>query len=240
VLDPTALVLAAFAVGLGALVQGSVGFGFSLVAAPLLTLIDPHLVPGAATVASAGLNLVTLYRTHRGPADWHGVRWACAGLVPGTLAAGVMLAAMSAQLVAVSVGVLVLVAVLLSLAGLNVSRRAPSMLAVGVLSGFMGTTATVGGPPIALAYQHESGPVIRATLNRFFLVSTVLTVAVLIPAGRLGLEHLWAGLVMLPGVVVGYSIAQRLHGRIDAGWARPAVLTVAAVSSIAVLLRELV
>ena len=238
-LDPNALVLAAIAVGLGALVQGSVGFGFALVAAPLLTLIDPHFVPGAATVASAGLNLMTLYRTRSGPADWHGVRWACAGLVPGTLAAGAMLAAMSAHLVAVSVGALVLVAVLLSLAGLNVSRNALSMLAVGGLSGFMGTTATVGGPPIALAYQHESGPLIRATLNRFFLVSTVLTVAVLIPAGRLGLEHLWAGLAMLPGVLVGYVAAQSLHGRIDAGWARPAVLTIAAVSSIAVLVREL-
>ncbi|CAN5874316.1 sulfite exporter TauE/SafE family protein [soil metagenome] len=238
-LDPLALVLAALATALGALVQGSVGFGFALVAAPLLTLINPRLVPGAATVASAGLNLMTLYRTRRGPTDWSGLRSAGAGLVPGTLAAGAMLAAMSAHLVAVSVGVLVLIAVLVSLAGLSVHRTPGSMFAIGVVSGFMGTAATVGGPAMALAYQRDSGPVIRATLGRFFMLSTVLTFIVLIPAGRLALEHVWAGLAMIPGVAAGFVLSRRTHARLDAGRARPAVLAVAAASSVAVLLREL-
>jgi uncharacterized membrane protein YfcA len=217
-----------------------VGFGFSLVAAPLLTLIYPGLVPGPATVASAALNLMTLYRTRGGPADWRGVRWAGLGLIPGTLAAGVLLAAMPARLLAVTVGVLVLLAVVVSLTGVKVRRNLPSLLAIGTLSGFMGTVATVGGPAMALAYQHDSGPVIRATLNRFFLAGTIIAMAVLIPAGHLDRDHVLAGLVMVPGVAVGYLAAQRLHERIDAGWARPAVLTVAAVSSIAVLFRELV
>lgn len=238
-LEPPSLFLAALAVGLGALVQGSVGFGFSLMAAPLLTLIHPELVPGAATVCSGGLNLLTVYRTRGDTADWRGVRWAGAGLLPGTLAAGVMLALMSSHTVAVTVGVMVLVAVLLSLAGLNINRTAVSMLGVGVLSGFMGTASTVGGPPMALAYQNEPGPIIRATLNRFFLVSTVLAGAVLIPAGRLGWEELLTGLALLPGVAIGFVVSRRLHGALDRGWARPAVLTLSAVSATAVLLREL-
>ncbi|HEX2149115.1 MAG TPA: sulfite exporter TauE/SafE family protein [Actinomycetota bacterium] len=239
-LEPFSIVLSALAAAAGSLVQGSVGFGFSLISAPLMALIDPRLVPGPATVASAALNLMTLYRTRGGPADWRGVRWAGAGLVPGTVAAGVMLAAMSAHFVAVTVGVLVLIAVLLSAAGITIRRSAGSMLTIGMVSGFMGTVATVGGPAMALAYQHDSGPVIRATLNRFFLAGTVITVAVLIPAGKLGPEHLLAGLAMVPGVAVGFLAAQRLHDRVDAGWARPAVLGMSAVSSIAVLVRELV
>lgn len=239
-LEPLSLVLAALAAAAGSLVQGSVGFGFSLIAAPLLTLINPGLVPGPATVASAALNVLTLYRTRGGPADWRGVRWAGVGLIPGTLAAGLMLAAMSAHLVAVTVGVLVLLAVAVSLAGFRVRRNAPSLLAIGTVSGFMGTVATVGGPAMALAYQHDSGPVIRATLNRFFLLGTVIAIAVLVPAGHLDRTHLLAGLAMVPGVVVGFLFAQRLHERIDAGWARPAVLVVSAVSSVAVLVRELV
>ncbi len=238
-LDPLTLFLAALAGAAGSVVQGSVGFGFSLIAAPLLALIHPGLVPGAATISSTALNLMTLYRTRGGPTDWRGVRWAGAGLVPGTVAAGALLAVMSAHDVAVTVGVLVLVAVLLSLAGLNVRKTAPSLLAVGVVSGFMGTAATVGGPPMAMAYQRDPGPVIRATLNRFFLAGTVLTVAVLIPAGRLGVDHLWAGLATVPGVAVGFGLSGRLHRHIDRGRARPAVLAVAALSSMAVLIREL-
>lgn len=239
-LDPLSLVLAALAAAAGSLVQGSVGFGFSLVAAPLLTLVYPGLVPGPATVASAALNLLTLYRTRGGPADWRGVRWAGVGLISGTLAAGVMLAQLSDHLLAVTVGVLVLVAVGVSLAGVRVRRNVPSLLTIGTVSGFMGTVATVGGPAMALAYQHDPGPVIRATLNRFFLVGTVIAIAVLIPAGHLDREHLLAGLAMVPGVAVGYLFSQRLHRRVDAGWARPAVLAVAAISSAAVLVRELV
>ncbi|MEX0791285.1 MAG: sulfite exporter TauE/SafE family protein [Actinomycetota bacterium] len=238
-LDPLSLVLAALAVAAGSVVQGSVGFGFSLIAAPLLALINPGLVPGPATVASAALNLLTLYRTRGGPADWRGVRWASVGLVPGTVAAGFMLAAMSASLVATTVGILVLIGVLVSLTGLTVRRNAPAMLTIGVVSGFMGTAATVGGPPMALAYQQDSGPVIRATLTRFFLFGTVAAAAVLIPAGQLGTRHLLAGLAMVPGVAAGFVVSGRLHHRIDRGWARPAVLTVAALSSIAVLIREL-
>jgi uncharacterized membrane protein YfcA len=159
--------------------------------------------------------------------------------VPGTLAAGVMLAVMSSHTVAITVGVLVLVAVMLSLAGLNIERTPLSMLGVGVVSGFMGTASTVGGPPMALAYQNEAGPMIRATLNRFFLVSTVLAVAVLLPAGRLGWAELWTGLALIPGVAIGFVASRRLHGVLDRGWARPAVLMLSAASATAVLVREL-
>jgi uncharacterized protein len=238
-LEPRALILAALAAGLGAVVQGSAGFGFSLVAAPLLTLVHPELVPGAATVCSAGLNLLTVYRTRNDPADWRGVRWAGAGMVPGTLAAGVMLALMSPHAVALTVGLMVLAAVLLSLAGLHIERTPLSMLGVGVVSGFMGTASTVGGPPMALVYQKESGPLIRATLNRYFLLGTVLAVAALVPAGLLGWAELRTGLVLIPGVAAGFLVSRRLHGVIDRGWARPAVLVISAASAAAVLVKEL-
>ena len=237
--EPGLILAAACAAGAGALVQGSVGFGFALVAAPILTLIDPSLVPGSATVASAGLGVLSVYRTRGGPTDWRGVRWAATGLVPGTAAAGAMLAAMNAHLVTLTVGILVLGAVLLSLAGLHIRRTPVAMVAVGVVSGFMGTAATVGGPPIALAYQTEAGSVIRATLARYFLFASVLASAALIAAGKLGLQELVSGLALLPGVALGFLLSRRLHRVLDGGWARPAVLAVAAGSAAAVLLREL-
>jgi uncharacterized membrane protein YfcA len=237
--EPGSLILAAIAAGLGAMVQGSVGFGYALVAAPLLTLIDPQLVPGAATIGSAGFALLSVRRTRGGPTDWDGVRWAGAGLVLGTLPAGLLLAMVSEHTVAVIIGILVLVAVLVSLTGLDIRRTPLRMLGLGVVSGFMGTAATVGGPPIALAYQHEPGVVIRATLTRIFVVGTVLTIAALVPAGRLGLDEAWAGLALLPGVAVGFGLSRRLHDVLDAGWARPAVLVLSAVSATVVLVREL-
>lgn len=237
--DSYLLVAGACAAALGALVQGSVGFGFALVAAPILTLLDTDFVPGPAIVASIGLNLINVYRTRGGPTDWRGAGWAGAGLVPGTAAAGVTLAALSQHLVAVTVGILILFAVGLALTGVEIRRNPASMVAVGVLSGFMGTAATVGGPPIALAYQREPGATIRATLSRFFLAGSLLAVVVLVPAGVLGGTELVAGLAFLPGTAAGTVLSGRLHRRLDAGWTRLAVLTVSATSAVAVLLREL-
>ncbi len=55
----TELALAIAVVALGAAVQGSVGFGANLVAAPLLTLIDPSLVPVPIVVAALASRLLT-------------------------------------------------------------------------------------------------------------------------------------------------------------------------------------
>ncbi|HEX2053152.1 MAG TPA: TSUP family transporter, partial [Actinomycetota bacterium] len=157
----------------------------------------------------------------------------------GSAGAGAMLAVMSERLVALSVGTLVLVAVGVSLLGFCFRRTPLAMLFVGAVAGFMGTAAAVSGPPIALAYQEDPGPVIRATLSRFFLAGTCIAIAALVPAGRLGLYELGAGLALLPGVAVGVLFSRRLHPVLDTGRARPAVLAVAAISAAGVLLKEL-
>lgn len=225
-------------VTVGSVIQASVGFGFNLVAAPLLVLIDPGLVPGPATVAAAAVGMLNAYR-NRSPVDWYGIRWASLGLVPGTVVAGFTLARVEGDSLAVLVGVLVLAAVLISLAGLHPPRTPKVLTSVGAISGFMGTTATIGGPPIALLFQRESGPFIRATLARFFLVATVFAVAAQILAGKLGLQELLQGLSLYPGILLGFLLSKRLISVLDAGWTRPAVLSVAAASSLVVLLREL-
>src|SRR5690606_39990084 len=54
-----------------------------------------------------------------------------------------------------------------------------TQLAAGMVSGTTGTAAGIGGPPIALLYQHRAGPVVRSTLSATFLVGTVLSFTVL-------------------------------------------------------------
>lgn len=232
------LALAVLVMVAGSTVQGTVGFGQALVAAPLLLLIDTRLVPGPATVAGVALSLLLVAR-ERAEAPPGELRWAVIGLVPGTAVAGLALAAMSGTVLAVTTGVAVLAAVALSVAGLHPRPTVPVLVGAGVVSGFMGTTAAVSGPPLALLYQREPGPTIRVTMARFFLVSAALTACALVPAGKLGGTELAAGLVMAPGGVAGFALSRRLVGRVDAGATRVAVLVVSAASAVAVLVRAL-
>ena len=49
-------------VALGGFVQSGIGLGLGLIAAPIVTLLDPTLMPGAMLVATAGLPLLILAR----------------------------------------------------------------------------------------------------------------------------------------------------------------------------------
>jgi hypothetical protein len=232
------LALAFLAMALGALVQGTVGFGQALVAAPLLLLIDTRLVPGPITVAGVCLSLVMLTRD-RGHADRGGLRWSIAGLVPGTVLGGVAVAVLSGHWLAVTAGCLILAAVGLSAAGLTASPTPRTLTAAGTISGFMGTVSAVGGPPMALLYQRAGGPRLRATLARFFTASSLLALVALVPAGRLGRTELAAGAVLAPAVLVGWVVSRGLVGRVDKMLLRPAVLFLSGASAVVLLVREL-
>ena len=82
----TQYLIASAIVMMGALVQGSVGFGMSMVSAPLLMLVEPRLVPGPVLGLSLTLNLLVAHRDLRSM-DPRGLAWSVPGRVAGTLLA---------------------------------------------------------------------------------------------------------------------------------------------------------
>jgi hypothetical protein len=101
----------------------------------------------------------------------------------------------------------------------------------------MGTIASIGGPPMALLYQHASGARVRGTLSSFFLVGTITSLAALVFVGRFGREELRLSLLLLPGALFGFFGSRRLATRLDRGYTRRAVLMVAAVAGFIVVAR---
>ena len=141
-------------VTLAACVQGCIGFGMALIAAPFLLLIDPALVPGP--VMASGLVLVSLVAVRdRAHADFKTVRWALLGNVGGATLAAWLLTFLDAAGFSILFGVLVLFGVALSAWGAPVRVTRGSTLSAGMLGGFMGTTSSIGGPPLALVYQRS-------------------------------------------------------------------------------------
>jgi uncharacterized membrane protein YfcA len=221
----------------GACVQGGVGFGANLLAAPLLILVSPRFVPGPVVVASAVLNLLVAYRHRGGGHVDPTVRTAIAGQVVGTLVAGAVLARLPNEGLSILFAILVLVAVLLSSVGLHLRPTPPNLAAAGSAAGFMGTVSGIGGPPIALAYLHLSGPRLRATLGRFFLVGNMVAIPTLIVVGQLGADEVVPCLVLVPGAVLGFLGSGWLAAHLDRRTARPVILGLSVGAAIAVLIR---
>ena len=228
-------VLAVLVVAVGAMIQGSLGFGLGLVSAPALALIDATFIPGPLLLVGVAVTL-TVFLRERGAVDWKGMKWAIFGRVIGTIAGGWAVVAFSKDAVIVLVAVLVLAGVLMTSIGWKIKTNRTTLSAAGLVSGVMGTLTSVGGPPMALVYQRETAQKLRATLAGFFLVGATFSLLTLAVSGGMTQHDFALGALMLPGYVIG-MIANRWASRfLDKGYSRVAVLTFSALSSVVLLL----
>ena len=169
--------------------------------------------------------------------DLRGLRWAVVGRATGTIPAAALLALLPAERLRLLFGGIVLFAVAISISGLHVRPRPVSLVVGGALSGVMGTIASIGGPPLALLYQHAPGARVRGTLSSIFLVGSFISLVALTLVGRFGRDELRLTLALLPGAAFGLVVSRRLAARLDRGHTRRAVLAVAAVAGLVVIVR---
>ncbi|GAA2359157.1 sulfite exporter TauE/SafE family protein [Nonomuraea africana] len=232
------LILAGLAVFVGAVVQGGVGFGLGLVAAPVVTMLDPALMPGSIQVVNATLPLFTLAAEWR-RVDWRGLGFALLGRLPGSAIGALIVVYVSATTLGVFVGVMVLVAVALTAQALAVPRNGWTTTAAGFTSGVTGTATGIGGPPMALVYQSAKGPQIRATLAAFFFLSASQSLFILWAVDRLPARALWSGALLIPFLIAGFLVSGPLRRHLDGGGVRRAILAVAALSALALIAQSL-
>jgi uncharacterized membrane protein YfcA len=235
--DPTIL-FAAVVVALAALIQASVGFGYALLAAPLLALVAPELVPGPVMFSSMIVSLAAGVREFRS-IDRRGVALALVGRIPGVVLGAFALAWLSADAMSVVFGAVVLFGVALSISGLRLALTNRTLLGTGFVSGVMGTMTSIGGPPIALVYQHAAGPELRSTLNMYFALGSAMSIPALALAGHFGREQLADGMLLLPPTFVGFALSGVTRSWLDAGRTRAAVLGIASASALAVVVKAL-
>lgn len=133
----------------------------------------------------------------------------------------------------------VLVATSISLSGYHLPfNRANLAIASGV-SGITNTISSIGGPPMALVYQHHRGDHIRATLSVIFAIGAVISMGCLAMVGEFHWRDLLLGLLLLPSILVGFAVSRYTTPWLDSRATRPAVLGVAALSAVVILVRTL-
>lgn len=232
------LALAAAILSVACAIQAAVGFGANLIAAPVLVLINPEFVPGPLVGVGVVLTLLMVLREPERARTRHLVL-ALGGRIPGNVLGAVALLAVAEDDLSLLVGVIVLVAVALSASGLHIPPTDPAVFGAGVASGFSGTTASIGGPPMALLYQRETGPTLRGTLARLLFYGAVLSLVTLLVIGRYDGTDAVATLALLPGVALGWALSPPLARRLDRGYTRVAVLSLSAAAAVGAVVKAL-
>lgn len=226
--------IAAGLIFFGAVVQGSIGFGLGVVAAPFLLLIHADFVPGPIiffAAISAALNLWS-YRTHIALNE---LFIALIARVPGTLLAMAVLLVASVATLSILLGLSVLTTVAISLCMPVIERTKKLMFIAGFMSAFMGTTTAIGGPPIALAYQSATGPGARANISAYMLIGMIMSLFGLLVIGQFDLAQITLSLLMIPVIVLGFLVSRNIAPRINPRRLRTSVLVICTIAGVTAL-----
>ncbi|MEU7090086.1 sulfite exporter TauE/SafE family protein [Streptomyces achromogenes] len=231
---PTLAVLA-LTVAVAAFVQGSSGLGFALIVAPVAGILDPHLVPVFVLASMIPLNLYVAWR-ERASLDLRGAGWITGARLAATPAGLAVLWMVPERGLGVFVGVSTVLAAVVSLAAPAFTPGRAAYVGAGAVTGLTETATGVGGPPLALVYQHRPPAELRSTVAACFLVGEVASLALLFGTGKAQPTELGQAALLLPAIAAGAWLSRLVHHRLDARRMRLFVLVFALVSGLVLML----
>lgn len=235
------LALAFVAVLLAAAGQAITGFGFVLVAVPLLTLLTG---PRTAVVACTTLGLLITslgWFEDRAAVDWRPITGITAGAVVGIPLGLVVFASLPVEALGLAIGITVLLFTALLAVGVRLPGGRPTQVAAGTVSGVMLSTTGMNGPPLVLALQAAGLPptVFRATLQRTFTLQSVVVVGGFAALGEFTATSATLVAVGAPALWLGWRLGDLVFDRLPPERARMLILGTLAVSGTVIVISAL-
>ena len=171
--------------------QSLSGFGFSLLAVPLMTLV---VSPRDAVVVATIIGMISTG-------------------MPFGLLAFVFVSETGLRLV---LGIVVVTAALLLLRGFRLKEDTQHFdWLLGMVSGFLSTSTSTNGPPLVFLMQARnlSAATFRATINTVFALVNIGALTLFVAAGKVNSNNLAGVAVALPalGMAIALGYATRRH-----------------------------
>lgn len=231
--------LIALIVAIAACAQMVSGFGFALMAVPMMGLaVDLKTAVVVSTICGTGSNTFQAIKDGRSRDD-RLVRLLVAASFLGMPFGIVVLDRVELDALRVAIGIFVLLALVSVMKehGSSSAGGRPLEFVAGFLSGVLATSTSTNGPPLVLLLRSRglAPEVFRATINTVFSVVSITSIATFAVAGKITATTLFATVVALPGLACGMYAGARLRGALspEAFWRLVALLLAAtAVSSI--------
>jgi len=232
----TNLLAISLTVAVASFIQGSSGVGFALIVAPVMGIVAPALLPVTVLVLMLPLNLYVAWR-ERGALDLRSGGWVSAGRLAGTFAGFWVLIALSASHLNLLIGISTIAAAVVTLFMPAFNPGRSVFAAAGLITGVTETATGIGGPPLALVYQHHPVAVMRSTIALCFLVGELMSLGLLWHADRINAVQLIGAAQLLPVLGVGLLLSRLVHRRVNAHALRIFVMSFSIASGFVLLLR---
>ncbi len=219
-------------------VQGVLGFGFAVIASPIIVQINPNLVPQLLALLGLPIALRVFFR-EKESVDLSKVKPLIVGRLVGGPIGLLLLLNLSEKYLSIAVGVIVLVAGLGSFFGWVINRNNINSFLAGTFSGIFGMVAAVGGPPVALLYRNTKSEEFRPSLNSVFSIGILITLSLLVLSGNLFMDHLLLFVLFLPFVLIGVRVSSSIFSKFSDSFIATSVTYFSVLSGLYVILRNL-
>ncbi len=228
----------AVAVCLASCMQASIGFGMGMLAAPVVALLEPQLLPGTLIMSATVVTLMVVIR-ERESLDLRGTGWALIGRVPGTIAGALLLVWLPQRGLALLLAAVVLGGVLFASLGWQPAPVRRNLATAGAASGLLGTATSIGGPPMALVFSGAESATVRSNLSAFFLVGSLMSIVALTATGNVhpGTAAVFAALI--PAVILGYVVSRHVNRFLDRDRLRAVSIAVSTVGAVLLIVQQL-
>lgn len=204
------LALLGGAVFCGALIQGVTGYGNAILALPVIALLLPTHVPQLLALLALPLVIAMVFaeRLHLDIMAAKHILW---GRLVGTVGGLGLLAIFTPRALMFFFAFSTMAAsVSFIWAYRLVKQNTFTRIGAGFLSGVMGTTAGIGGPPLAVLYARREGPASRATLGAVYLLGSIFSLIGLVAVGRVHQADLVLFGLLCPPLLAGFALSRHL------------------------------
>lgn len=221
--------------------QSISGFGFSLIAVPLVALLAG---PKAAVVGTAIIGpLLTwgIMLRERGNVRWTTAATVCLAAFAGMPVGLFVLSRVGDRDLLTVIGLAVLLIAGALWRGLSVPAGRGTEVAAGALSGVLATSTATSGPPLVIAFHAAdmSPGEFRGTLSAAFAAQGLVALAGFWLTGHLTVAAVAVAAAAVPGLALGWLVGERVFARTRADRFRNVVLLMLAASGAASLLGAL-
>ncbi|AYJ47896.1 sulfite exporter TauE/SafE family protein [Rhodococcus sp. P1Y] len=237
-ISTTGFVVVALAIFFASCMQASIGFGMGMLAAPIVAIVDPSLVPGTLIMLAILVSTLVLVR-EGGSLDLSGASWALAGRIPGTIAGALLLVLLPERGLALMLAGVVLFGIALTSFGWIPLPRKRNLVVAGAASGLLGTATSIGGPPMALVWQRNTGAKLRSTMSAFFLVGSIMSLAALAVAGAVDRHTALLFVLLAPATILGYVLSRFVNRVMDKRRLRLTAITVSTIGAVVLIGQQL-
>jgi len=235
------LVVSFVVIGVAAGAQAVTGFGFALLAVPMLALVMPveaAVVAGSLASLAVTTGTAIRERSHvRWRTAWFVIAVALLGMPLGLFLLKTLPAAALTALVGAAVGV----STWLVWRRPSIGGGPAALATVGALVGVLTTATGTNGPPLVAAFQSlgYDKHAFRATIAAIFTGCGVVSVFFFGYGGEITPTVARVVLVGLPGAALGWLVGDRLFRRLDPEPFRRLILVALVVASVVTLIRAI-